>query len=111
MIARPPPSYDWTLHPGLTDYGAVYTPVALYTDAEQIVQHNLRVSITCCRARAYISLGAARSYDIYHTFGSRARPSRLHLGAEKYYEIYHAVGPEARCVFYGGRCVFFAIGI
>ena len=25
MIARPPPSYEWTLHPGLTDYGAVYT--------------------------------------------------------------------------------------
>ena len=26
MIARPPPSYDWTLHPGVTDYGAVRTP-------------------------------------------------------------------------------------
>ena len=25
MIARPPPSYEWTLHPGLTDYGAVCT--------------------------------------------------------------------------------------
>ena len=25
MIARPPPSYEWTLHPGLTDYGAIYT--------------------------------------------------------------------------------------
>ena len=25
MVARPPPSYEWTLHPGLTDYGAVCT--------------------------------------------------------------------------------------
>ena len=25
MIARPPPSYEWTLHPDLTDYGAVST--------------------------------------------------------------------------------------
>ena len=23
MIARPQPSYEWTLHPSLTDYGAV----------------------------------------------------------------------------------------
>ena len=35
MIARPPPSYEWTLHPGLTDYGAVYTLFGLYVYGEQ----------------------------------------------------------------------------
>ena len=25
MVARPPPSLEWTLHPGLTDYEAVRT--------------------------------------------------------------------------------------
>ena len=32
MIARPPPSYEWTLHPGITDYGAVCTLVLLMDD-------------------------------------------------------------------------------
>ena len=35
MIARPPPSHEWTLHPGLTDYGAVHTLFALYMHGEK----------------------------------------------------------------------------
>ena len=31
MLARPPPSYELTLHPGRTDYGAVYTHVGQST--------------------------------------------------------------------------------
>ena len=30
MTAHPPPSYEWTLHPGRTDYGAVHTHFGLY---------------------------------------------------------------------------------
>ena len=34
-----------TLHPGLTDYGAVYTPVALYRDAEHIAVTSTKISM------------------------------------------------------------------
>ena len=47
MIARPPPSYEWTLHPGITDYGAVcalfgisYTAPVLFSTPRGVLHPN-----------------------------------------------------------------------